>query len=1347
MAIKIQLRRDTATAWSTSNPVLSQGEAGFDITNNILKIGNGTDAWNDLPAVTGGEIGSQGIQGIQGIQGAGGIQGLQGVQGTDGNAGGQGTQGIQGYQGVQGIPGSFAGQGIQGIQGPAGLVGGEGIQGVQGIQGTSGAVVPTGNTFYVTKEGSDINNGLTIGTAFATIKYALSQVTSGETIFVGSGIYEEEYPLNVPRDVTLIGAGIRATTIRPTTQTDTNDGFLINGTITFSDFNMKGQYWDNINETGYAFRVNSGAEFNEKSPYIQRISILYSGRNPVQATDPYGFNSSGDGDSAGRGFYANGADIATASIQNAILLNEITMIVPNSVGLYLTNGTRCEALNSFVYFADRAVYLESGAEGKNNNGNTRIRITGTSVGYTPSPGNVMRIEYADSTVVEEQIFSYNNSSQLITFQGKVENLREEIASIEFYNNETLIATATEVTFVDYKDFGAEFRAIGNAYVYGNYGIYCDGVGIQANHIGQNFAYVGSGKDFSNDPDLTVQANEVVALNGAKVYINSINETGDLRFGDADNAWLLNTDGTFTAAGDIVPDTDNLYNLGSPTHQWRHVYTAGGSIYLDNIKLSNIDGKFVATKVINPGEENEAPDPEDSNATSELGGGAASLTVTILGEAYKGFGARYGRVYANSNTDELTVSKIVIFKDTASAATSTIHPTSSQDEFAVTGLADSDIIALFVLYGDTNDEKSLDTLKAFARTAIDTVLLNGGVADQFNTIAAMRSAFYDNINTLTAAAGGLVENFDFFEYDNTFTVSADLSGQGTGSGFNVNSLSYNLENDTISLGGWSNGTGYTQGDQIVIPGTSITYLGNALLSPDNDITVTIAAVNVSGNIIEFTLAGTLPRPPDVWPENNISDGGNDQYDNANYINTNLAQEISYADGVIVEDATSEFGAGSKYVALYDSSIFGFIATGSSAASISTSGNSGADGNSTTDTGALFDTDRTYDPALTNLTLTNDPLWATPVSFTKLDNGDEVDVIIEDDGEGSGVGITRGVQRGIYNPFTEDAWDEDVSPQGTLWNTDSTDDLSDIESRTYTNFFAAYGGSLGNVVPGSTAILYVPTIEKYYLVEWTSWTQNNAGGGFAYTRTEIDVTQVEQGLRFADGSVLTTAEGLGRVKSTASGARRIEEVVGYKEVAVTERTEVVLTTTASRSAVDDTRMWVDITTTTIDDVLDDYNANQVNEDFPIQFSLDNATWYNYNGGYNSDGDERGYFIPTPVTYNQGDTIYFRYTGGGFPVTWWNKSELPGGSSNFRGAVIDYHAYTGESTIIGTIHIVDDDGEDHISHQEVQSGSSDGENDDLWFVTTEGRIQYRRIDGESKTLKVHWTAKVFYGSELYD
>jgi hypothetical protein len=70
-----------------------------------------------------------------------------------------------------------------------------------------------------------------------------------------------------------------------------------------------------------------------------------------------------------------------------------------------------------------------------------------------------------------------------------------------------------------------------------------------------------------------------------------------------------------------------------------------------------------------------------------------------------------------------------------------------------------------------------------------------------------------------------------------------------------------------------------------------------------------------------------------------------------------------------------------------------------------------------------------------------------------------------------------------------------------------------------------------------------------------------------------------------------------------------------------------------------------------------------------------------------------------------------------------------------------------MIGTIHIVDDDGEEYITHTEVSSGSNSSMNDNLWIVTSEGQIRYARFDGVARTLKIHWTAKVFYGSELYD
>lgn len=49
MVTRIQYRRDTAANWVTANPVLAQGEAGYETDTNLLKIGDGVTGWVALP--------------------------------------------------------------------------------------------------------------------------------------------------------------------------------------------------------------------------------------------------------------------------------------------------------------------------------------------------------------------------------------------------------------------------------------------------------------------------------------------------------------------------------------------------------------------------------------------------------------------------------------------------------------------------------------------------------------------------------------------------------------------------------------------------------------------------------------------------------------------------------------------------------------------------------------------------------------------------------------------------------------------------------------------------------------------------------------------------------------------------------------------------------------------------------------------------------------------------------------------------------------------------------------------------------------------------------------------------
>lgn len=46
-----QIRRGSSSEWNSANPVLASGEPGYDITNNIYKIGDGVSSWNNLRSV------------------------------------------------------------------------------------------------------------------------------------------------------------------------------------------------------------------------------------------------------------------------------------------------------------------------------------------------------------------------------------------------------------------------------------------------------------------------------------------------------------------------------------------------------------------------------------------------------------------------------------------------------------------------------------------------------------------------------------------------------------------------------------------------------------------------------------------------------------------------------------------------------------------------------------------------------------------------------------------------------------------------------------------------------------------------------------------------------------------------------------------------------------------------------------------------------------------------------------------------------------------------------------------------------------------------------------------------
>lgn len=67
---QIQIRRGTASQWTSTNPTLAAGEFGFETDTNKLKCGNGSTAWNSLTYINNdGDI--TGVTAGTGISGGG----------------------------------------------------------------------------------------------------------------------------------------------------------------------------------------------------------------------------------------------------------------------------------------------------------------------------------------------------------------------------------------------------------------------------------------------------------------------------------------------------------------------------------------------------------------------------------------------------------------------------------------------------------------------------------------------------------------------------------------------------------------------------------------------------------------------------------------------------------------------------------------------------------------------------------------------------------------------------------------------------------------------------------------------------------------------------------------------------------------------------------------------------------------------------------------------------------------------------------------------------------------------------------------------------------------------------
>ena len=465
-----------------------------------------------------------------------------------------------------------------------------------------------GNIFYVAENGDDANTGDHPLAPFNSIKRACqaadASVQGPVIIHVFPGGYEEECPIVVPPNVTIVGHDMRNTIVRPESAYQSEDIFHLEGDSTIKNLTIKDFYYDSINNTGYAFRFAPNAVTTSRSPYIQDITVITQGTTTT-ADDPRGF-ASGD---AGKGAWIDGAEMNASSFDASMLFHSCTFITPGVDAITMTNGVRVEWLNSFTYFADRGLYAVNGATGRVTQDGSTINYGAEvrSIGSANVYGNYGAVADGADTLM----YLIQHNMAYIGVGKYADNDKSRIIQaneIVELNNGVIHYTTTDHT--------GSFRVGDNFFVNfetGSTTINIDNLTANAlnglvittgpfdTKIDGAFIEVGNFNIVNNlietvDGEINIEAatNEI-NLNSNTSVSGNLGITGNLTFDGSLNLLGNQSTDTLTLNVDIDqdfnPHADSQFTLGNVQKEWKNTWLSSANIgdirIFDNVVTTDV----------------------------------------------------------------------------------------------------------------------------------------------------------------------------------------------------------------------------------------------------------------------------------------------------------------------------------------------------------------------------------------------------------------------------------------------------------------------------------------------------------------------------------------------------------------------------------------------------------------------------------------------------------------------------------------------------------------------------------------------------------------------------------------
>jgi hypothetical protein len=348
------------------------------------------------------------------------------------------------------------------------------------------------NIIYVGKNGNDSNDG-TINNPLLTIKAAMTAAAAGNfSVHVAPGSYTEANPVTIPANVSLMGDNLRSVFVIP--QTPAADLFYVkNGSyvwgITIRDYTANGFSYDPSTPSQNVF----------VSPYIQNLTSSTT---------------------TGTAVYIDGNNVSSISTK-AMIVGFFTIINRGGKGIHIVNSGYSQLVNIYTIACDIGIEVESG-------GFCTLNGSDCSIGNYGLIADGVGPLQTSGTLESEQFGTFVLNT-LTNGQPHVNTVMVVNGDPNFYTIDTILPnqpSAGKSTVVIQQVYTGTPAPGTNIEFFTRSSI------IASAHT---FEYVGAGTNpataLPQYGGIPIEANEVIATNGAVITFTSTDQKGNFKVGD------------------------------------------------------------------------------------------------------------------------------------------------------------------------------------------------------------------------------------------------------------------------------------------------------------------------------------------------------------------------------------------------------------------------------------------------------------------------------------------------------------------------------------------------------------------------------------------------------------------------------------------------------------------------------------------------------------------------------------------------------------------------------------------------------------------------------------------------